>query len=278
MKKTVLITGCSSGIGKTTAQYFARQGWNVLATMRQPEAARDLADLPGVSVARLDVQDQESIGQAIGAGIDRFGKIDAVINNAGFGVIGLFETLPRKRVQEQFDVNFFGVMDVTRAILPHFRANGAGVVVNISSGAGVITVPLLSIYCASKFALEGLSEGLYYELASQNIAVKIIELGTVASTNFVKRSAEPVEGCVQIRDYDRFMTHANAILAEQSSGDDHPATEEEVAAAIFGATTDGTNRLRYVATADIVPLLTARRETSEENYMAFMRSLFMPKS
>ena len=103
--------------------------------------------------------------------IARFGRIDALINNAGFGRYGLFEAIPREKIQEQFDVNVFGVMDVTRAILPHFRKNKGGMIVNVSSGAGIFTLPMISLYCATKYALEGFSESLAYELASQNIGV-----------------------------------------------------------------------------------------------------------
>jgi NAD(P)-dependent dehydrogenase (short-subunit alcohol dehydrogenase family) len=120
MKKTILITGCSSGIGQATARLFADHGWNVVATLRQPTAENELARLNNVLVTRLDVQDRDSIKPAIEAGIARFGRIDALINNAGFGQYGLFEAIPREKIQEQFDVNVFGVMDVTRAILPHF--------------------------------------------------------------------------------------------------------------------------------------------------------------
>jgi NAD(P)-dependent dehydrogenase (short-subunit alcohol dehydrogenase family) len=157
MQKTALITGTSSGFGKTTAKHFAANGWNVVATMRTPSAEAELVNLDGVLVTRLDVQDPESIDRAIEAGIRRFGRIDALINNAGFG---LFEVTPREKIWEQFDVNIFGVMDVTRAILPHFRSNKGGTIINISSGAGVFTLPLISLYCASKFALEGFSESL----------------------------------------------------------------------------------------------------------------------
>src|SRR3712207_6417101 len=123
MKKTVLITGSSSGFGKASARYFADRGWNVVATMRNPDAGEGLSGLDGALVTRLDVQDLTSIDQAIQAGIDRFGRIDALVNNAGFGLFGVFEGTPREKIREQFDVNVFGVMDVTRAILPHFRQN-----------------------------------------------------------------------------------------------------------------------------------------------------------
>lgn len=188
MKKTILITGTSSGFGKATAHLFAHKGWNVIATMRRPEEERELEQLPDVLVTRLDVQDRASIAAAIASGIGRFGRIDAVVNNAGFGLFGLFETTLPEKVVEQFDVNVFGVMHVIRAILPHFRQNKGGMILNIGSGAGVFTLPMISLYCASKFALEGFTEALSYELASQNIIVKMIEPGGVLSTNFGRRS------------------------------------------------------------------------------------------
>ena len=136
MKKTVLITGTSSGFGKTTAKLFASSGWNVVATMRTPAAEKDLVDSSDMLVTRLDVQDRASIDQAIAAGIARFGKIDALVNNAGYGLFGLLEATSREKIQEQFDVNVFGVMNVTRAVLPHLRSRKAGVIINVSSGAG----------------------------------------------------------------------------------------------------------------------------------------------
>jgi NAD(P)-dependent dehydrogenase (short-subunit alcohol dehydrogenase family) len=275
MKKTVLITGTSSGLGKTAAKYFAARGWNVVATMRAPEKGSELTALKDVLVKRLDVVDRASIEAAISEGIARFGKIDALINNAGFGLFGVFESISREKCQEQFDINVFGVMDVTRAILPHFRKNKGGLIINVSSGAGIFTLPMLSLYCASKFALEGFSEALSYELASQNIVVKIVEPGGVVSTNFGKRSGAEAAQNASLADYDNFVAGANAVFA--SLRGQRLATEEDVAKVIFEATTDGTNQLRYIATEDILPLVRARRETSEEEYIEFMRSRFMPE-
>jgi NAD(P)-dependent dehydrogenase (short-subunit alcohol dehydrogenase family) len=275
MKKTILITGTSSGLGKTAAKYFAGRGWNVVATMRAPEKEKDLAGLEDVLVTRLDVQDRESIQQAIEAGIARFGKIDALINNAGFGLFGVFESISREKIQEQFDINVFGVMDVTRAILPHFRKNKGGLIINVSSGAGVFTLPMLSLYCASKFALEGFSESLAYELASQKIVVKIVEPGGVLSTNFGKRSGAEAAQNVALADYDGFVAGANAIFAGLRAS--RLASEEDVAKVIFTAATDGTDQLRYVATEDIQLLVKARRETSEERYIELVRSKYLPR-
>jgi len=275
LKKTILITGTSSGLGKTAAKYFAGKGWNVVATLRKPNDAADLASLESVLVTRLDVQDRASIKTAIDAGIARFGRIDALVNNAGFGLFGVFESTPREKIQEQFEVNVFGIMDVTRAILPHFREHQSGLIINVTSGAGIFGLPMLSLYCASKFAVEGFSEALSYELASQKIGVKIVEPGGVVSTNFGKRSGTEAAQSAALPDYEAFVSGANATFAGLRAS--RKATEEDVAKVIYEAATDGTDQLRYVATADIVPWVKARRETSEVEYIAFMRSQFSPK-
>jgi NAD(P)-dependent dehydrogenase (short-subunit alcohol dehydrogenase family) len=275
MGKTVLITGASSGFGKATAKLFAGQGWNVIATMRTPAGAPDLAAHSNVMVARLDVQDRDSIDQAIAAGIDRFDKIDVLVNNAGFGVYGVFESIPREKIQEQFDVNLFGVMDVTRAILPHFRRNRAGVIINTSSGTGMFALPTMSIYNASKFALEGFSEALSYELLSQNIVVKMVEPGIVQDTSFSSRVAsEATQAPAAPEDYAAFIA-GTARVFDRYMQAARLATSDDVAKVILEAASDGSERLRYVATKDIEPLVKARRETSEERYIAMMRSQFL---
>lgn len=272
MPQTVLITGASSGFGKAAALHFAANGWRVVATMRCPSAGADLFAHRNILVTRLDVQDRASIDAAIAEGIKRFGTIDALVNNAGFGLFGLFESASRAKIQEQFDVNVFGVMDVTRAILPHFRARQRGTIVNVSSGAGIFGLPMISLYTASKFALEGFSESLSYELASQGITVKIVEPGGVLDTQFGTRSANEFGQVTVPSGYEDFVTAMGNVFTDLRA--ERLATSEDVAKAIFDATTDGTDRLRYVATEDIKPLVKARRETSEETYMALMRDRF----
>jgi NAD(P)-dependent dehydrogenase (short-subunit alcohol dehydrogenase family) len=272
MLQTVLITGCSSGLGRSAALLFASKGWNVVATMRHPEMASDFTSLPRVLVTRLDVEDTASIHSAIDAGIKHFGGIDVLVNNAGYGLFGVFETISPEKIQQQFAVNVFGVMDTTRAILPHFRSRRSGLVVNISSGAGIYTLPALSLYCASKFALEGFSEALSYELASQGVRIKIVEPGGVVSTSFGKRSAQEAAGNRSLPDYNAFTTQTMALFATLSS--DRRGTEQQVSECIYTAVTDGRDQLRYVATDDIKPFVHARRETSEAQYMALMRSHF----
>jgi len=241
--------------------------------MRTPEAEQDLSRLDNVLVTRLDVQDPASIDQAIQAGIARFGRIDALVNNAGFGLFGVFEGTPREKIQQQFDVNVFGVMDVTRAILPHFRQNKAGLILNVSSGAGVFALPMSSLYCASKFALEGFSEALTYELAPLGITVKVVEPGGSLSTNFVQRNGSEAAEVTTPADYHPVVAGSQAVFGELSAA--ATATAEDVAKVIYDAATDGSDRLRYVATDDIKPMVKARRETSEEEYIAYMRSRFM---
>jgi len=275
MKKTVLITGASSGIGRATAQFFAGHGWNVVATMRTPAKETVLAGLSDLLVTRLDVQDRTSIDHAIEAGITRFSRIDALINNAGFSLFGVFETIPREKVQEEFDVNVFGVMDVTRAILPHFRKNEGGLIVNVSSRAGLVGLPMISLYCAAKYALEGFSESLSYELASQKIAVKIIEpSGGVTSTNFSARMVSERARNAVLADYDAFVAHTNAIFADMQAG--RKTSADDVARIIYGAATDGTDQLRYFTGEDVGSFVQARREKSEAEYIDFMRSRFLP--
>jgi NAD(P)-dependent dehydrogenase (short-subunit alcohol dehydrogenase family) len=276
MTQTVLITGASSGIGHATAQLFAQQGWNVVATMRDPAHGAPLTKLDRVFVTRLDVQHRETILAAVEAGIQRFGKIDALVNNAGYGQYGLFESVSREKVQEQFDVNVFGVMDVTRAILPQFRRHKRGVVINVSSGAGLFTLPMISLYCASKFALEGFSEALSYELASQNINVKlVVPHGGVNSTQFNERSAQSRDSVASIADYDEFVKSTNEAFAGMSAA--RTISSEDVAKVIFDAATDGTDRLRYLVGNDTRGFIKARRELDDQEYVNFMRGHFRKK-
>jgi NAD(P)-dependent dehydrogenase (short-subunit alcohol dehydrogenase family) len=266
--KTVLVTGASSGFGEATVRRFSAEGWNVIATLRNPEVAPDLP--AGTLVTRLDVQDQTSIHSAIGAGIDRFGAIDALVNNAGFGLFGFFEATSRDKIIEQFEVNVFGLMDVTRAILPHMRNRRSGVVINVTSGAGVFGLPMISLYTSSKFAVEGFSESLMHEVAPFGISVKLIEPGGVTSTRFGHRAGAEAASNLSIEDYEPLAQRAAQVFAQISASRSH-GTSEEVAGVIFEAATDGRDRLRYVATEGIKPWVAARRETSEEFYLALMR-------
>lgn len=274
MKKVIFVTGASSGLGKATSLFFAQQGWNVIATMRNPEKETELKKLSNVFVTRLDVSDQSSITTAISEGIEKFGHIDALINNAGYGQQGLFEAISSEKIREQFEVNVFGLMDVTRAILPHFRSRKQGTIVNVTSGVGRITVPLVSVYAASKFAIEGFSESLSYELESQNIKVKIIEPGYVP-TSFHERAATDFAIDPALEDYKPFQEEMNSLFS--SFENENVATPNDVAKIIYGSVTDQSHTLRYIAGPDLEPMIALRNSKSDQEYIEIFRNQFMPE-
>lgn len=272
MSKTILITGASSGIGKASAIKFNSEGWNVIATMRSPQKEQELNKLDNMLITKLDVQDTTSITTTIAAGIAKFGQIDAVINNAGYGQNGIFEAISPEKIKEQFDVNVFGVMNVTRALLPHFRAQKSGMFLNISSGAGKFTLPLLSLYSASKFALEGFSEALSFELSALNIGVKIIEPGGT-STNFIAVAQEQFAYNPLLSDYDPFVAAAGKMFDALKG--QTLATPQEVANVIYTAATDGTDTLRYViGNKDFVKRLADRQHKPDQEYIESVRNAY----
>jgi NAD(P)-dependent dehydrogenase (short-subunit alcohol dehydrogenase family) len=266
--KTILITGTSTGFGHSAVKRFAANGWNVIATMRTPEKDNSLRLLDNVLVTRLDVQDTASIHAAVAAGIERFGKIDALINNAGYGLMGPFELTTNEQVHNQFDVNVFGLMDTIRAILPHFRANKAGLIINISSMGGRVAFPAISLYHATKFAVEGFTESLSYELAQFNITVKLIEPGVV-NTPF--NTSVTVAADASIKEYDEYVARSSARWAELNPD---PDTVEDVVSVIYTAATDGTDQLRYIATSDAANYIKVKQSTGDQEYMDWMKARF----
>jgi NAD(P)-dependent dehydrogenase (short-subunit alcohol dehydrogenase family) len=268
MKKTILITGTSSGIGKSTVKYFAERGWNVAATMRTPEKETELNQLPHVKLYRLDVTDDASIKGAIESAIKDFGGIDAIVNNAGYGAVGIFEKATQAQIQKQFDTNVFGVMNVVRQILPYFRSKKRGTIINVTSMGGLITFPIYSIYHGTKWAVEGFSEALHYELKPLSIKVKTIEPGAI-KTDFYDRSQDLFQNPTII-DYDRYeqITFANS----QKAGEDAPGPEV-VAAAIFKAATDDNFKLRYPVGSQSPMLLFMRRIIPNSWFFGIVRSV-----
>jgi NAD(P)-dependent dehydrogenase (short-subunit alcohol dehydrogenase family) len=262
--KTVVITGSSSGIGKATAKYFAAQGWKVAATMRAPEKETELNQLENVSLYALDVTDEASIENATQQILNDFGTVDVVLNNAGYAVMGTFESATPEQIKRQFDVNVFGVMNVTRAFLPHFRANGAGLFLNVSSMGGQVTFPFLSLYHGTKWAVEGFSESLSYELGGLGIQVKIIEPGVVL-TDFYGRSMtfSAKEGLTA---YDELLAQYQANRANMESTTS--STPEQLAEAIYGAAIDGKAQLRYLVGADAEQMIGLRKAQGDDGFVA----------
>lgn len=235
MNKTIFITGTSSGLGKQTAIYFANQGWNVAATMRTPEKETELTEYSNIKIFKLDVTNLQQVKQAVADAIAAFGKVDVVVNNAGMGAYGALELFEEETIDWQFAVNVRGPINMIRAFLPHFRENGGGKFINISSFMGVTTaVPLGSLYNMSKFALEGLTEGLYYELKPFNIDLHLIEQGGVEGTRFGDNIMWPKkEG---INAYDGITKNLKNLLESTTPGlrDEPQVIVDEIAAFATG--------------------------------------------
>ncbi|HEY9825972.1 MAG TPA: SDR family oxidoreductase [Stenomitos sp.] len=268
-RSTVLITGASSGIGKATALWFQSRGWNVAATMRSPDSVPDLQGLENLLPMRLDVTDEASIEVAVAKTLEHFGGIDVLVNNAGYALMGPFEETTSAQIQQQFATNVLGLMATTRAVLPHFRSRRSGVIINVSSVGGRLTFPLYSLYNGTKWAVEGFSESLHYELAPFNIRVKLIEPGPI-KTDFYDRSAVRTQH--PIADYAALTTR---VMARMDAAGETGAPSEEVAAMIFKAATDKRDCLRYVPDKTARGLLTLRRLLPESWFYRFVQRSLM---
>lgn len=241
MKPVVLITGTSSGIGKAAVIAFASKGWNVAATLRNPAKEHSFDGLPDVKLFALDVTDNNSINNAFEQALQAFGRIDVVVNNAGYGLDGVFEAIPEEAITRQFDTNVFGLMRVTRAAIALMRKQGGGTIVQISSMGGRVSFPLYSIYHATKWAVEGFTEALHYELEHLNIRLKLVEPGFIA-TEFAGRSRETVRPAA-INDYNDYLDKFDKAFAKaEQQGGEQPSI---VAGMIVKAAGDKSKKLRY---------------------------------
>ncbi|QQX86495.1 SDR family oxidoreductase [Cupriavidus necator] len=242
--KTVLITGCSSGYGLETARHFHAQGWNVVATMRTPNEEL-LPRSHRIRVLALDVTRPDGIAAALAAS----GPIDVLVNNAGIGLFGAFEATPMATAREVFETNTFGVMAMTQAVLPQFRARRSGVVVNVTSSATLAPMPMVAVYTASKMAIEGFTASLAFELEAFNVSVKLVEPGYGPTTRFTSNGGPRMEGLIPAA----YASFAQGIFASLSQ----PAavtTEADVAEAVWRAANDRSGLLRFPAGADAVAL------------------------
>lgn len=264
---TILITGASSGIGRSTALRFQSEGWNVIATMRDP-AGSDLIDLDDVLVTRLDVTDTASIEAAVNAGIDRFGAIDMLLNNAGYGAYGPLEAFSTDRIRRQFDTNVIGLLEVTKAVLPHMRTRRSGTIVNISSIGGQVTFPLGTLYHGTKFAVEGLSEALHYELQPLSIRVRIIQPGMI-KTDFGGRSFDFAMDD-SLADYAPSAEAMGRLFGKLAS---NPSSPEVVADVIWQAATAPGDQLRFRAGPDATDLLDRRKAQDDATFIAGIKAL-----
>lgn len=271
MSKTIFITGSSSGIGKATAKFFHQKGWNVLATMRKPENETDLKEDSRLKLLALDVENMESIERAVAAGIAHFGKIDVLLNNAGYGAYGPLEAGSDAEIRRQYNVNFFGVIDCIKAILPHFKANKSGLIINITSIGGLMTLPMFGVYNSSKFALEGLSEGLWFDLKPLGIGVKVVEPGGI-KTDFAGRSMTMFD----LTNFPEYHAYSQKVVGkfQDPAFEKNFGTPEMVAGVIYEAATDGSDTLRYLAGKDAKQFWFFRRWFGYRFQMAAVKKFF----
>ncbi|MCP4976995.1 MAG: SDR family oxidoreductase [Maribacter sp.] len=268
MAKTIFITGASSGLGKATAKLFSKKGWNVYATMRNPSNESELNSFDNITILPLDVTNVDEIKSTVQIAVSR-NDIDVVFNNAGYGLSGPFEGTTDKQIVQQINTNLLGVMRVTKAFLPHFRGQNKGLFITTTSIGGLVSFPFFSIYHATKWALEGWSESLAFELSSFNISVKTLSPGGI-KTDFIDRSLISTS-------HDAYIDQTKKVMSvfmdpELQKG---YSTAEQISEVVFEAATDGKQKLRYVAGEDAIALYKQRLTIGDEDFRNEIKQLFM---
>ncbi|MBS1780733.1 MAG: SDR family oxidoreductase [Bacteroidetes bacterium] len=266
MQKTIFITGASSGLGKATAILFQSKGWHVIATMRYPEKEMELKKLDNITLHELDVTNPKNIKDVVNKTISEH-SVDVVLNNAGYGLIGPLEAFTDEQIARQIETNLMGPIRVTKSFIPYFREKKTGIFINITSMFGMIGYPTCSMYAASKFALDGFSESLAYDLSHFGVKVKIIAPGGI-QTDFSGRSMD-------IATHDAYQ----GLIDKVSEGYNEESikrysTPEMVANAIFKAATDNNNQLRYIVGSDAEALYNERLNISPEGQYKKLREIF----
>ena len=252
---TIFITGASSGLGKATAKLFAARDWNVIATMRHPEQETQLTQVPGIHLLPLDVTDPVAIESTVQRAI-ALAPVDVVFNNAGYGLIGALEALNDEQITRLVSTNLLGVIRVTKAFLPHLRAKKSGCIINTTSIGGLIAFPLYSLYHATKWAVEGWSESMSFELAHHNIRIKTVSPGGIA-TDFTGRS-------LVVAEHEAYSDLMQKLLSGQATG--HFSAPEVIAEIIYQTATDQQDQLRYPAGADAVATYAHRLSVGPEAF------------
>ncbi|NDL64428.1 SDR family oxidoreductase [Acerihabitans arboris] len=243
--KTVMITGCSSGFGLETAQYFLDRGWNVIATMRTPRGDI-LPHSPRLRVLALDVTDPDSIRRAV----DDAGPIDVLVNNAGIGLLSAFEGTPMAMVREVFETNTFGTMAVIQAVLPQFRQRRAGAIVNVTSTVTLTSFTLLSVYTASKAAVNAFTQCLALELRQFNIRVNLVLPGRAPDTRFGENAQPRLQGGFP----DAYADLGQSVFDEWAQSSSPITRPLDVAEAVWRAANDPSCPFHIPAGADAVAL------------------------
>lgn len=269
MNKTVLITGTSSGIGKAAVLEFAKNGWRVIATQRNIDNETSFKEFKNVRLYPLNVDSPESVKAIFKMIRDEYGTLDVLINNAGFAVDGVFEAYSDENIRRQFETNVFGLMRMTREAIHLMRPRRQGIIMQISSMGGRITFPLYSIYHSSKFAVEGFTESLHYELKQFNIKLKLIEPGLI-ETEFYGRNREFIS-TQHTGDYDNFINKFNKAVELAMKAADKSTV---VARSIYKAATDNSNKLRYTTGRPAGMLVSFRKIFSDRMFFWMIRKSY----
>ena len=267
MNKSIFITGASSGLGKAAAKLFQEKGWKVAATMRTPEKETELGDLENVKLYGLDVTNLAQIEEASNQAISDFGKIDVVLNNAGYGLAGVLEAVNDDQITRQFDTNLLGTIRVIKAFQKHFRGNRDGMFINVTSIGGLMAFPMFSLYHATKWALEGFSESLWFEMKAIGVGVKTVSPGGI-KTDFAGRSLDMADAS-SMSEYDDLMANMMEFFNDPERQKTY-SSAEQIAEVVFEAATDGKDQLRYVAGEDAKEMYRQRNELGDQKYMEAM--------
>lgn len=264
--KTIFITGASSGLGKATAKLFHSKGWNVIATMRNPENEIELAALENVTLLPLDVTNPEQIKETVSKAIASY-DIDIVYNNAGYGLIGPLESFTDEQIVKQLNTNLLGVIRVTQAFIPYFREKRSGLFITTTSIGGLVAFPLGSTYHATKWALEGWSESMAYELNPFGVGIKTVLPGGI-KTDFMTRSLD-------LSSRPEYETMTQNMMAGAEAMFENASTPEQIADVVYEAATDGKDKLRYLAGQDANAIHARRLELGDEAFRAEFGKQFM---
>jgi NAD(P)-dependent dehydrogenase (short-subunit alcohol dehydrogenase family) len=273
--RPVLITGCSTGIGRATAERLAKDGWNVHATARRPETIEDLASR-GCKIQALDVTDERSMESAVEEA-EKDGPIGALINNAGYSQSGAIETIPMESVRRQFETNVFGLMRMCQLVLPGMRGAGSGRIVNMSSMGGKLTFPGGGVYHATKHAVEALSDALRFEVHGFGVDVVIIEPGLII-TDFGETASASIDAVEEPGPYAEFNAEVGRVTANAYTGSmaRFGAGPDAVAAKISTALTAGRPSTRYKVTPSARLIMGMRRAMTDRMWDRFVRSQYPP--
>ncbi|MEO7312367.1 MAG: SDR family oxidoreductase [Chitinophagaceae bacterium] len=265
--KTMFITGSSTGLGRATAKLFATKGWQVIATMRTPENDTELSSLENITLLPLDVTDAAQIKSTVQKAL-ALGDIDVVFNNAGYGLVGPLEGTTDEQIVGQLNTNLLGVIRVTQEFIPHFRAKRSGLFITTTSIGGLVALPFNSVYHATKWALEGWSESMTFELSKFGIGIKTVSPGGIA-TDFISRSLDWAKHPA----YDALVAQVFAAFTNPGRAVNY-STAEQIAEVVYEAATDGKDQLRYVAGTDAKGMYAQRLQVGDEAFRKGIDSIF----